>query len=86
MTNTITPEQSAKIDRFVSGLESRTREIATAYLRIPNTPNCQPEVLALNFRHGDEFSRVTDGVEVLRQELGMNYGALQPELQKRLYQ
>ena len=86
MTNKITPEQSAKIDRFVSGLESRTREIARIYLKIPNTPDCQPEMMAFWFRYGDEFSRVTDRVDVLRQESGLNYNTLQSELQKRLYQ
>ena len=86
MTNKITSEQSAKIDRFVSGLEDRAREIATAYLIIPNTADCQPKVMALHFRYRDEFHRVTDRVEVLREKLGLNYDALQPELQKRLYQ
>ena len=86
MTNKITPEQSARIDRFVAELEGRTREITAAYLQIPNMPDCQPEVMALHLRYKDEFSGVTDRVENLRQELGLDYDALQPELQKRLYQ
>lgn len=86
MTINITPDQSARIDTFVNGLEGRTREIATAYLRIPNTPDCQPEMMALHFRFGSQLSAVTDQVEGLRQELDLHYDVLQPELQKRLYQ
>lgn len=86
MAENITPEQSARIDRFVEGLEGRTRKIATEYLGIPNTPDCQPEVMSLHFRFGKELSAGTDQVEGLRQELGVHYDVLQPELQKRLYQ
>ena len=86
MTTDITLKQSARIDRFVEGLEGKTREIATAYLRIPNTPDCQPEILALSLRFGGELSIVTGLIESLRQELRLNYNALQPELQRRLYQ
>ena len=85
MANKITIEQSAKIDRFVERLEGRTREIATSYSRIPNTPDCQPEMLALRIEFGRELGGVMDQVESLRQELGLNYNELQPELQERLY-
>ncbi|MBD3163688.1 hypothetical protein GF323_00640 [Candidatus Woesearchaeota archaeon] len=86
MADNITSEQSARIDKFVEGLEGRTREIATSYLGIPNTPDCQPEMMALHFKFGKELSAVTDQVEGLRQELEVHYDVLQPELQKRLYQ
>ena len=85
MADNVTSEQSARIDRFVDGLEGRTREIATAYLGIPNTPDCQPEMLALHFKFGDQLSKVTDQVEGLRRELDLHYDVLQPELQKRIY-
>ena len=86
MTNNVTLEQSVKIDRFVSGLSERTREIALAYLKIPNTPDCQPEVMALYSKYGQGFSVVTDLVESLRQEFKLPYDTLQPKLQKRLNQ
>ena len=85
MTNNTTPEQSARIDRFTDGLKGRIREITAAYLKIPNTPDCQPEVMTLYFRYGNELSKVADQVESLRQELvGLCYGVLQSELQERL--
>jgi hypothetical protein len=86
MADNITPEQSARIDEFAEGLEGRTREIATAYLGIPNTPYCQPEIAALHLRWGEQLSEVTDQVEGLRQELCVHYDVLQPELRNRLYQ
>ena len=86
MADTVTSEHSARIDRFVGGLEGRTREIATAYLGIPNTPDCQPEVLAFYFKFGDQSRKVTEQVEGLRQELELPFDVLQSELRKRLYQ
>ncbi|MDP3989668.1 MAG: hypothetical protein Q8Q01_00505 [archaeon] len=80
----ITPEQSARIDRFVLGLEGNIREITKAYMNIPYTQNFQPEVTELCLKYGNEFDKVGYIVEELREELRLHYDRLQPELQRRL--
>ena len=85
MIYTIDQQSARIIDNFVANLEGKTREIAAAYLRIPNTPDCQPEVLALMASHGKDFRIISDAVEQLRRELDVSYDVLQPELQRRLY-
>ncbi len=86
MTNKITPKQSARLDSFVKGLEGKAREITGDYIKIPNTPDCQPEVMALHLKYGNELRGVRHKVEKLRQDLELNYDTLQSELQKRLCQ
>ena len=81
----ITREQSAKINHFVSELERKTREIVVAYIKIPNSPDCSAEVIELKHRYGQEFDALADRVEQLRQEVGVRYEFLQPELQRRLF-
>jgi hypothetical protein len=83
MAKKISSKQSTKIDRFVKRLERIKREIATAYVRILNTPDCCPEVLQFYFKYGQSVT-VTESIEQLRQELGLDYNTLQSELQNRL--
>jgi hypothetical protein len=85
MADDITSEQSVIMDKFVEGLEERTKEVAKEILAVPNTPDCQPEVLALYVKFGNQLNVVFDQIEVLRQELGVHYNLLQPELRERLY-
>lgn len=79
----ITLEQSERMNRFVFGLEGEIREIAKAYIGIPYTPDCRPEVVALCLKYGNELGKVGYIVEDLRQELRLHYDALQSELQRR---
>lgn len=79
----ITPEQSAMMDRFVLGLEGEIREIAKAYMEIPNTLDSRQEVIALCLKYGNELGIVGHIVEELRRELRVHYDTLQSELQRR---
>lgn len=73
------------LDTFVRQLNSREREIATASVALPNSPDCQPEYMALHFRYGGELSEVLEKIRHLQQKIGCNYDTLQKELQERLF-
>ncbi len=83
-TQTFDEAASARVDVFVSGLDDVTRQAAADWIKIPNTPDCQPEVVKYTMKYGAKGRQVTDQIETLRQELGLDYGVLQAELKKRL--
>lgn len=80
-------EALERISRFVKGLEGTVREVTQRAVAVPNSPDCQSEVLSLLMQYGDAYSRATDGIENLRQELGgTNYDWLQFQLQREFYE
>jgi len=85
MSKQLTLEQSAKIDTFVKGLKAEARELTTKYIKVPNSPDCQPEIIGLYVRYGEKaLSQTSDRIEALKTELGLDYDTLQLELQRRL--
>ena len=77
-------QKKATLDGFVAGLTGQEREIARSWVYIPNTPDCQPEVMGLQLRYGKMLTAVSDRIEHLRKELGCTYDYLQQQLQERL--
>ena len=85
MADYLTSEQSTRIDNFVRELTGETKGIVTGYLGVPNTPDCQAEIMALCLRFDfGLIDEVSSQIEGLRRELGLQYTPLQKELQKRL--
>ena len=78
-------QEKISLDRFVAELIGNERELATAWIHIPNTPDCQPEVVRVYLQYDrKDLISISDQIESLRQELGCNYDYLQQQLQQRL--
>lgn len=79
-TKKISIDEMSRIGLFVSRLSMIEREIAKAYVKVQNTPDCQPEILSLHAKYGENFKTLSDKIEGLRQKIGCDYNALQQEL------
>jgi hypothetical protein len=85
MTYVVSQGRSEHIDNFVKSLKARGREIAKDYMRIPNSPEFQPEMLDLILTYGNELTVVTRSIEKIRKELDLDYDILRVDLCRRLY-
>ena len=83
-TEKLDAAKSSRIDAFVTGLDAVTRQLAAELVKIPNTPDFQPEGMGYLLRYGAEGRQVIGLIEALRRELRLDYRDLQPELQTRL--
>ena len=79
-------EALKRISQFVKGLEGTVREVTLKAICVPNSSDCQPEVLSLLRRYGNAYIKSTDDIESLRQELGANYDWLQFQLKRELHE
>lgn len=80
-------EALERISQFVKGLEGTAREITLRIIAVPNSPDCQPQVLGLMVQYGDSYNRASKDIENLRRELGgVNYDWLQSQLKREFYE
>ena len=57
-----------QIDDFVNGFIGNEKEIATAYVNVPNSINSMPEINSLAMRYGKSLSAVTNYKENCRND------------------
>ena len=83
----IPPWESENRERQIQALidgSGEDRELLEKYIKLPNQPNIQPEVMRLVMDYGDKFSVVSDKIGELGQELGMSFDELRSAILDRL--
>ena len=85
MTDTrMSEEHTATIDRFIAYIGPEKKEIVTRWIGLPDSPDCQPEVMRLYMEYGDSLRSVTNLMDSLQELLGCDYSTLQAGLKERL--
>jgi hypothetical protein len=79
-------EAMKRIGQFVKGLEGTAREVILRVIAVPNSSDCQLEVLGLMGQYGDAYIRSTGEIENLRQDLGADYDWIQFQLKREFYE
>ena len=80
----MTSSADNKIDTFLEGVPAEERPALKEYVSLPNSPDIQPEMMALRARFGQALSSVSNKVEQLRQDTGLTYDELRERLLSRI--
>ena len=61
---------------FLLCLSPKEKEVLRLFIRLPNSPDIQPEVLKLHFTYGTWLKRVTNLVEAIRLKTEVSYDVI----------